>query len=379
MSRRRLLAIARKEWVHIRRDPRSLAVALMVPIVLLLLMGAGINFDLTDLPFALCDYDGSATSRLLRDKLSHTELFRLTGVVRHAGEGELLLREGLCLFVLVVPPGMEADLAAGRPVALQVLLDGSDSNTASIARAYLEGAIARFSSDLLTGAGKRLGLRTTVVVPPITVARKVLYNPALESRQFIVPGLIVTILVILGAILTSGTVVRERERGTFETLAASPVLAGEILLGKLIPYLVIGMLDVLTTITVGAVVFHVYVAGSVELLLACAVVFLVCALGLGLLVSTISRTQQLAMVAAIVATLLPSLLISGFAFPIRNMPLFLRVISNIIPATHFLIVARGIYLKGVGLGVVWPQLAALTGFAVLILGLSVSRFSKRLV
>jgi len=379
MSRRRLLAIARKEWVHIRRDPRSLAVALMIPLILLLLMGAGINFDLTDLPFALCDYDGSQTSRLLRDTLSHTQLFRLADAVRDPAEGELLLREGRCRFVLVIPPGMEADLAAGRPVALQALLDGSDANTASIARSYLEGAMARFSSDLLASAGKRLGLKTRVVLPPITVARKVLYNPALESRQFIVPGLIVTILVILGAILTSGTVVRERERGTFETLAASPVLAGEILLGKLIPYLVIGMLDVLTTITLGALVFHVYVAGSVALLLACAVVFLVCALGLGLFVSTIFRTQQLAMVAAIVATLLPSILLSGFAFPIRNMPLFLRVISNIIPATHFLIVARGIYLKGVGLGVVWPQLAALMGFAVLIVALSVRRFSKRLV
>ncbi len=377
MTRRRLLAIARKEWLHIRRDPRSLAVALMVPLVLLVLMGAGINFDLTDLPFALCDNDGSETSRLLRDTLSHTELFRLAA--RNAGEGEVLLREGRCLFVLVIPPRMEADLAAGRTAALQILLDGSDSNTASIARSYLEGALARFSSDLLAGAGRRLGLKTTMVLPPITVARKVLYNPALESRQFIVPGLIVTILVILGAILTSGTVVRERERGTFETLAASPVLAAEILLGKLIPYLVIGMLDVLTTVIVGAVVFHVYVAGSVELLLACAVIFLLCALGLGLFISTIFPTQQLAMVGAIVATLLPSLLLSGFAFPIRNMPLFLKIISNIVPATHFLVVARGIYLKGIGFGVIWPQVAALTAFAALILTLSVRRFRKQLV
>jgi drug efflux transport system permease protein len=378
MSQRRLWAVARKEWVHIRRDPRSLAVAMAVPVVLLLLMGAGVNFDLTELPFAVCDFDGSPTSRMLASELSHLDLFRLAAAARDTAEGERLLRERKCLFVLTIPPSMEADLARGRPVALQVLIDGSDSNTASIARNYLEGALARFSSDLVLEAGLRRGLPTSVVRSPITISRKVLYNPAMESRQFIVPGLIVIILVILGGILTSGAVVRERERGTFETLAASPVLAVEILLGKLIPYLVLGWVDVLTAIGTGAVVFGVRVAGSVELLLGCAVVFLLCALGLGLFISTISRTQQTAMMGAIVATLLPAMILSGFAFPIRNMPLLLRMIAHVIPPTHFLVLARGIYLKGVGLGVLWPPLAALVGFAVIIFGLSIRGFRKQL-
>jgi len=378
VSIRRLLAIAAKEWIHIRRDPRSLAVVLVLPILLLVLMGAGINFDLTDLPFAICDHDGSAASRKLRETLVQTELFRLVASCRNAEEGEQLLDEGECLFVLVIPPNMEADLAAGRPTHLQMLLDGSDSNTASIARNYVNGALAAYSSRMLGRAGKRLGLREGAASPPLTIARKVLYNPALESRQFLVPGLVVIILVILGALLTSGTVVRERERGTFETLAASPLVSSEILLGKLLPYVGIGIADAITAVCVGALVFNVYIAGSVALFFACGLVFLMCALALGLLFSTIAHTQQVAMTAAIVSTLVPSILLSGFAFPLRNMPLVLKALANLLPATHFLVIVRNIYLKGVGLAVIWPSLVVLIVIGTAILGMSVGRFRKRL-
>ena len=378
MSIRRLLAIAAKEWIHIRRDPRSLAVVLVLPILLLVLMGAGINFDLTDLPFAICDHDGSAASRKLRETLVQTELFRLVASCRNAEEGEQLLDEGECLFVLVIPPNMEADLAAGKPTHLQMLLDGSDSNTASIARNYVNGALAAYSSRMLGRAGKRLGLREGAASPPLTIARKVLYNPALESRQFLVPGLVVIILVILGALLTSGTVVRERERGTFETLAASPLVSSEILLGKLLPYVGIGIADAITAVCVGALVFNVYIAGSVALFFACGLVFLMCALALGLLFSTIAHTQQVAMTAAIVSTLVPSILLSGFAFPLRNMPLVLKALANLLPATHFLVIVRNIYLKGVGLAVIWPSLVVLIVIGTAILGMSVGRFRKRL-
>jgi ABC-2 type transport system permease protein len=378
LSIRRLRAIAAKEWLHIRRDPRSLAVVLVLPVVLLVLMGAGVSFDLTELPFAVCDYDGSRASRQLRETLVHTELFRLVGSCRNAEEGERLLDAGECLFVVVIPRGMQADLLAGRPVRLQMLLDGSDSNSASIARGYLDGALASYSSRMLGQAGKRLGLPDEATAPPVTIARKVLYNPALESRQFLVPGVLVIILVILGALLTSGTVVRERERGTFETLAASPLMAFEILLGKLIPYIGIGVADTITAVCVGALVFRVYIAGSVALFFACGLVFLMCAMHVGLLFSTIARTQQVAMTAAIVSTLIPSILLSGFVFPIRNMPIFLKVLANLLPATHFLVVTRSIYLKGVGLAVIWPSLVVLAVMAAAILGSSVKRFRKQL-
>jgi ABC-2 type transport system permease protein len=368
LSSRRLFAIAHKEWLHVRRDPRSLAVALGLPILLLIIMGAGINFDLTDLPFALCDYDRSQESRRLQQTLMHTQLFRLVATVQNTNQGERLLQDGLCLFVLVIPPRFETDLIRGEPVALQMLLDGSDANSATIARNYVIGALSRYTDERVQEARMRRGALLQVTRPQVRITRRILYNPALESRQFIVPGLIVVIVVILGALLTSGTIARERDRGTFETLAASPLL----------PYVAIGMADVLLTVATGALVFHVYIAGSVMLFLLCGIVFVISALALGLFVSVISRTQQQAMVAAIVATMLPSILVSGFAFPIRNMPLILKAIAAVLPATHFLVIARGIYLKNVGLGVLWPPLLILLGLTVAILGLALARFRKRL-
>ena len=378
MSARRLWAIARKEWTHIRRDPRSLAVAVLLPVLLLVIIGAGMDFDLKDLPFAICDMDGSVTSRQLRETLIHTELFRLVATLPNVEQSKGLLQRGECLFVVVIPPGMEADLTAGKEVPVQVLLDGSDSSTASTARQYLTGALQHYSSGLMAGARMRLAVASSGAEAPVAVTRKILYNPALESRQFTVPGLMVIILVILGALLTSGAVVREREVGTFETLAASPVSPAEILLGKLLPYVIVGLVDVAITVCTGALVFGVYVAGSVEFLLACAVIFLICALSVGLLISTIARTQQVAMVVAIISTLLPSILLSGFVFPIRNMPLVLKAISTVIPATHFLFIARAVYLKGVGPNVVWPSMLVLTAIAVGVLALSIARCRKQI-
>ena len=378
MNRRRLLAVASKEWTHIRRDPRSLIVALVLPVLLLMLMGHGINFDLVELPFALCDQDGSSASRALRETLVNTELFRLYASVPNAREGEALVQHGECLFVLVIPANMQADLIRGQLVSLQMIVDGSDSNTASIARQYLLGALRLYSERVAAQAASRIGLEARLVQPPLAVERKVLYNPAMESRQFIVPGLIVVILVILGSLLTSGTVVRERERGTFETLAASPLKPVEILAGKLIPYLGLGVADIIVAVCTGALVFDVRITGSVALFFGCGVVFMLCALALGLLFSTLARSQQLAMTAAFVATLLPTLFLSGFVFPVRNMPLVLQAISKVVPATHFLIIARGIYLKGVGLSVLWPPLVVLVALTAAILALSVVRFRKQL-
>ncbi|MGQ9730559.1 MAG: ABC transporter permease [Candidatus Zipacnadales bacterium] len=278
----------------------------------------------------------------------------------------------------MIPPSMGADLSAGRSVSLQVLLDGSDANTASIARNYLTSALTAQALRLQNETQGRPGLKIHPPSAPLFVARRVLYNPALQSRHFVVPGLIVIILVILGALLTSGTVVRERERGTFETLAASPATAAEILLGKLLPYLILGQIDVAVTITTGALVFRTYIAGSVELLLGCSLVFMLCALGFGLLISILAERQQVAMMVAIISTFLPAVMLSGFIFPVRNMPVVLRIISYLLPATHFLKITRAIYLKGVGLPVIWQPLLVLVMMAGVLLGLSLTRFRKQL-
>lgn len=376
MSGRRVWAMARKEWTQIRRDPRSLAVAILLPFVLLMVMGFGVDFDLKSLPFAFCDLDGSRQSRLLREALTQSDRFSLVASVPSPARGEELIRRGKCLFVIVVPPGMERDLAAGASPAVQVLLDGADSNTASVAKNYLDAALGTYSARALRDARENAGLSGTGA--GLTVARKALYNPSLESRQFIVPGLIVLILVILGALLTSGTVVREKERGTFETLAASPVRPVEVLLGKLLPYVCIGMVDVAIAISTGALVFHVYIAGSLGLFLACSFVFLLAALAVGLFISTVAAREQVAMLLAIITTLLPAILLSGFAYPIRNMPLLLQAIARVIPATHFLIIIRNIYLKGVGLGVFWVHVVVLIIIAAGLFVLAAKRFRKQL-
>lgn len=378
MSGRRLLAIAHKEWLHVRRDPRSLGVAVLMPIALLMLMGMGVNFDLQDLPMVVCDLDGSARSRALRDELANIDMFRLVDQVYAPAEGERMVRDGRCLFMLVIPSEMARDLERGQVVTIQMLLNGADSNTATAARAYVSGAVTQFSQRLTLEAMVRRGGGATASTAPLEVFRRVLYNPSLQSKNFIVPGLMVLILVILGVMLTSGTIVGEKERGSFEALAASPAQAGEIILGKALPYALIGLLDIALAVITGALVFHVYVAGSVALLLGCGVVFMGCALGLGLLFSATMPTQQLAMLASFITTFLPAMLLSGFVYPLANMPWLLQAISRIIPATHFLVLARGIYLKGVGLEVLWPQLGILAAFAVLVIGAGVKRFRKRI-
>lgn len=377
MSGRRLLTISTKEWLHIRRDPRSLGVAVLMPIILLMLMGMGVNFDLQDLPMVVCDLDGSAHSRALRDELACIPVFRLAGRVHAPAEGEAMVRDGRCLFMLVIPSGMGRDLQRGRVVTIQMLLNGADSNTATAARAYVAGAVGECSRRIALDAMVRRGAAMHSTAP-LEVFRRVLYNPSLQSRNFIVPGLMVLILVILGVMLTSGTIVGEKERGSFEALAASPAQAGEIILGKALPYALIGLLDIALAVVTGALVFHVYVAGSVALLLGCGVVFMGCALGLGLLFSATMPTQQLAMMASFITTFLPAMLLSGFVYPLSNMPWLLQAISKIIPATHFLVLARGIYLKGVGLEVLWPQLAVLIALTALVIGAGVRRFEKRL-
>jgi ABC-2 type transport system permease protein len=378
MNLRRLLAIARKEWLHIQRDPRSLGVAILLPLILLFVVGSGFNLDLRELPFVLCDFDQSQTSRALMSNLENTDLFELEAAPANPTQAEQFFLETKALAALVIPPGFEADLEAGQVGKVQVLVDGTDSNTASVAMSYLEGFLTTWTQQLLSQHARRKGAPSSLIQAPIQLSRKVLYNPALESRQFIVPGLIVIILVILGALLTSGTIVREKENGSFELLAASPVKALEILLGKALPYLLLGLLNILLTMVLGALVFDVYVAGSALLFVSCATLFLLCALAIGLLASSVASTQQFAMIGAITVTLLPSNLLSGFVFPLRNMPPILQAIAEVMPATHFLIVARVIYLKGVGLWAFWPSLIKLSLIALVLILLSMRRFKKQL-
>ncbi|MEN6549660.1 MAG: ABC transporter permease [Armatimonadia bacterium] len=372
---RRTLAVARAEWIHNLRDPRSLFVILALPVLLLLLYGYGINYDLRDITFAVYDLDDSEVSRDIIQSFIQSGYFKLTEVITDDRRVRELLDGNRVVFVLVLPPNLQGALGAGRPADVQVLINGVETTRASAAQGYIDAALARYSQTLIADYARRQS-----VSPPqaLTVHSTILYNPGLSSSSFIVPGLIAILVAILSALLTSTAIVREREWGSFETLVTSPVQAPNIMIGKILPYVAIAFVDVLLSVLTGVLVFHVVPVGSVALLLGVSFLYLLASLATGILFSTVARTQQLAILVAMLSTLLPTILLSGFVFPIRSMPLPLRIVSQFLPPTHFLIVIRTIYLKGGGLAVLWPQVLILALFAFVLVTLAAKRFKKRL-
>lgn len=366
----RLLAMARKEWVQLRRDVRSMALAFLLPVALLLFFGYAITWDVRDIRIAVLDQDASRQSRELVDALEGSGYFHVVERLDRYGDLDARLAHGDVLGVLVVPPGFAKDLAAGRDAEAQLLLDGGDANTATIAENYADAIVAGYSRGVVL-QGRRIEV-------PARAEGRVWYNPRLESRWMIVPGLIAVIMSIIAAMLTALTIAREWERGTMEQLAATPVGRLEVVLGKLVPYLAIGLFDVAVATLAGITVFGVPLRGSVLLLGVLSLLFLLGALGLGIFISAALKSQVLAMQVAMVATYLPAILLSGFLFDIAGMPAPLRLITRIIPARYFVAVTRGIFLKGVGIEVLWPQAISMIVFAAVGLGLATRSFHKEI-
>lgn len=362
----RLVAVARKEWIQLRRDTRSMVLAFALPLMLLVFFGYAITFDVDDIRIAVLDDDATRESRDLVDALVASGYFTVAERVGAAREIDELLTRGDVLAVLTIPPGFAEDLAApGRPATAQLLLDGSDANTATIAMG-LAGAIV---SEHGAGGGP---------APPVRLESRTWYNPELQSRVTIVPGLIAVIMSMIAAMLTALTIAREWERGTMEQLASTPVTRVEVVLGKLLPYLVIGLFDVAVTVVAGKLLFGTPFNGSVLLLGALTVLFLVGALGLGIVISAVVKSQVLATQVAMVVTYLPALLLSGFMFDIASMPVVLEGVTYLVPARYFITVTRGIFLKGVGLSVLWPQTLLMLAYAVLGVALATRAFRKEL-
>lgn len=370
LSLRRTSAMARKEWVQLRRDPRSMVLAFGMPLLMLLFFGYAISWDIRDIRIAVIDQDRTASSRRL------VEVFEASGyfsVVDHpettaAIDDDLL--HGRVTGGLVIPPGFARDLAAGRRAPVQLLLDGSDANTATVALNYSSAIAAGFSRDVLL-QGRR-------IEAPAAAETRIWYNPTLESSNMIVPGLIAVIMSIIAAMLTALTIAREWERGTMEQLAATPVHRLEVVFGKLLPYLGIGLFDVATTVAAGVMIFDVPLRGSVLLLGTMTLLFLLGALGLGMFVSAVLKSQVLATQVAMVVTYLPALLLSGFLFDIASMPAALRAVSFIVPAKYYIAVTRGVFLKGVGPDVLWVQGVSMVIFAAIGIGLATAAFDKRI-
>jgi ABC-2 type transport system permease protein len=367
-----------KEFIQIRRDWRTLAVVLVLPVLLLILYGYAINFDLRHVALGVEDLDRSPAARRLVDAFARGENFDVVASLASPAAVTRALDGGRVRAVLVVPRGYEADLDAGRTARVQVLVDGADSTTASTAIGYAAAIVREHSSAVTLEAVRRTGVIAREDFLPVEARLRFWYNPEQKSVNFIVPGLIAVILMMLSTLLTALTVVRERERGTIEQLIVSPLRPVELILGKTLPYVAIAFCDVVLVMGAGRVLFGVRIVGSIPLLLGFSAVYLMAALGIGLLISVLSPTQQTAMTIAMLASQLPTILLSGFIFPIRAMPPAVQAVTNVIPARHFLVIVRGIFLKGSGLRLLWPQALFLLLISAVTLGLAAAKFRKRL-
>jgi ABC-2 type transport system permease protein len=361
---RRTRAVARKEFLHIVRDRRSLALALAMPLMMLLLFGFGLTLDVDRIPMLVYDSDHTPASRELIARFDGSRYFDVRGYVDNYTAIESGIDRDQCLLALVIPKDFARELEAGRRPAVQLILDGSDSNTASIARGYAEALLDGYSFTERAGALERKGgVRFN---PPVEARLRVLYNSELKSRNYIVPGLIAVILMIIAALITSLTIAREWETGTMEELLSTPLRVSELVLGKMTAFFTLGFVDVLTSITVGVLVFGVPLRGSPLLLVFTSAVFLFGAMCWGILISALARSQLLAYQIGMVTSFLPAFLLSGFVYSITNMPAVIQVVTYIVPARYFITVLKGIYLKGVGLEVLWGEVLFLLAFAVVV-------------
>ncbi len=362
-----MLAVAAKEFLHILRDPRTLAVALVMPLAMVLLYGYAIDMELRALPIAVLDEEGGVRSRQLVEDVQSSGFIQVVERLSSREQIEPGFRHNRFLAALVIPAGHARRLGQGREAPVQVVVDGADGSTAATVGAYLEQAIALHNGRRLPGAGLK---------PPLRVEPRTWFNPQRVSAHFIVPGLTAVVMIMVCALLTSISIVRERETGTLEQVLTAPVQARELILGKLQPYLLIGALDTAVIFFVGRVVFQVPMNGSWLALAGYSLLYIWVALAMGLLISALVRTQQVAMMIALVVTLLPALLLSGFIFSHASMPLPLQVVGHLIPATWYLRIVRGVMLAGVN---AWPREAlVLAGMGVAITGLALKRFQKRL-
>jgi ABC-2 type transport system permease protein len=363
-----------KEFRQIWRDPTSLGMLLVLPAALIVMVGYALNFDVKHVPFVVFDQDNSVASRDFAEKFKHSENFRYAYEVRSYREIEELFLNGHARIALVVPYSFGRDIMAKREQHIQIIVDGSDANIAGQAVGYASRIAMEYSSGLIIDAFRRSGRNFQ---QPIDLEPRVWYNPDLESSKFLVPGLIGFIIMLTGVISTSLTVVREKERGTMDQIMVSPLRPVQVIVGKTLPYLAITLLTATLILVLGYLLFGIQIKGSLLILYAGILLVILGALGQGLLISTVTDSQQVAFLVSVFSSLLPSFLLSGFVFPVSSMPMFLQVLSNIAAVKFFLVIVRGVMLKGVGFMAVWPQFLYLSLFAAVMLGISVKRFQKR--
>jgi ABC-2 type transport system permease protein len=371
----RIREIFRKEFFQTLRDPRARALLFGPPLLQLILFGYAVNLDVENARTAWMDMDHTPESRDLLADFQGSRYFQITAAPRDDGEIQRLLDQGKVQAVVRVLPGFSRDIKRGAAAPVQILVDGTNSNTAAIVSSYATQIVADYAGRL--SAGTVRPMRPAGVMPALTAQYRVWFNPDLRSRVYFVPGVIVNIIALVTVMLTAMSIVREKEIGTMEQLMVTPVRPLELIMGKLLPFAVVGILQVILVIGAALLIFQIPVRGNILLLFGCTVLFLLSTLGVGLFISTISQTQQQAMMSSFFF-FMPAMLLSGFAFPIRNMPVSVQYLTYLNPLRYFMQIVRDLFLKGVGAESFWREIVALALFGAAILGLSAFRFQKKL-
>ena len=373
---RTILHIIRKEFIQIRRDRRMLIMSFVSPVLQLLILGYAANLDVNNIPLLVCDQDLSQSSREFVARFTSSGQFRIVGYVATTKDATGPMDRGRASITLVVPHGFESDVLAHRTVQVQAIADGSESNSAGIGLGYAALIVGQYSRNVMLQTLDRIGVtfRPATVTPQI----RIWYNPTLKSRNFMVPAVLAMVLLMMTMSFTSLAVVREKETGTMEQLIVTPIKPYQLIIGKLAPFSALGIMDVVLVLIIAMFWFHVPMKGSIVLMFGLCFVFEIATLGLGLLISTIARTQQEATMTTQYFIMQPMMQLSGYAFPIANMPKPVQAITFFLPLRYFMTIIRAIFLKGVGLAVLWRDALALLVLGLAILGVAISRFRKKL-
>jgi ABC-2 type transport system permease protein len=366
-----------KEFQQLRRDRKMIPIIFVAPVVQLTLFGFAVNTDVNDIPTVLVDQDRSAGSRDLVSRFVHSGYFRLVGTEERARDLDRWLVSGRAQLGLVIGRGFGAALASGRTASLQAVIDGSDAASANVALGYA-GALANgFGADVRM-AQNRAGEGLSRSPGQVSLEPRVFYNPDLKSRWFYVPAVLAMVLMVMTLMLSAMGVVREKEIGTMEQIIVTPIRAWQLLVGKLAPFAIVGLIQMVLVTVVAVFGFGVPLRGSFALLVGLTMLFILSTLGLGLLISTLVQNQQQAMMGAVFAAMVPMIYLSGLIFPIENMPRAIQLVTYAIPLRYYAEIIRGVFLRGSGLDVLWPQAAALAGMGGALLGVAAARFQKRL-
>ena len=377
MNLKRIAAIIRKEFIHIIRDTRSLAMAIAMPVLLIFLFGSSLSLDVDNVPFVVWDQNNTPESREYIGLFTASRYFELASVVESYSEIEQAVDKREAVLALVIPVDFSRKVATGQKADVQLIVDGSDSNTATIAIGYAQTVTDGYSSSLLIKAAQKKGVNTVNI--PLEAKPRVWFNQNMQAKNYIIPGLIAVIMMVIAALLTSLTIAREWENGTMEQLITTPLTPIELIIGKLTPYFMIGLLDVAFAVLMGQYLFQVPLRGNAALVFGVTAIFLPGALGMGLLISIMTKSQLLASQLAMVMTFLPAFLLSGFMYSIANMPTVIQGITYLVPSRYFVSILKNIYLKGAGLSIILPEIMILIFFALVLILVANKKLKKRLV